>query len=182
VALDLFESKGFAETTVDEIADHAVLSPSTFFRYFGTKEDVLFPGIAELLEVLRATLPAALAEHPPWEAVTHSVRITTGGFVEQNPALVARAVKLWMTEPSLRARYGEHAVSWERAIVEAVTTAEGTDPATDAYAAALAVAAVGAFRIAIEQFISVGGDLTDHFDAVLELMGHGLRTQRTPRR
>jgi hypothetical protein len=62
---------------------------------------------------------------------------------------------------------------WEQAIVEAVTTAEGTDPATDTYAAALAVAAIGSFRIAIERFGS-HEEVFERFEATLELMGQGL--------
>lgn len=41
VAIDLFHREGFSETTVDEIADAAGISPRSFFRYFATKGDVL---------------------------------------------------------------------------------------------------------------------------------------------
>lgn len=37
-ALELFESQGIRETTVQQIADRARVSPRTFFRYFTTKE------------------------------------------------------------------------------------------------------------------------------------------------
>ena len=40
-ALDLFADQGFEATTVDQIAMRADVSPSTFFRYFGTKADII---------------------------------------------------------------------------------------------------------------------------------------------
>lgn len=46
-ALDLFERQGFAETSVDEIAAAAEVSRRTVFRYFASKEDLVFLGQAE---------------------------------------------------------------------------------------------------------------------------------------
>ena len=42
VALRLFSSQGYDETTVVHIAEEAEISPSTFFSYFPAKEDVVF--------------------------------------------------------------------------------------------------------------------------------------------
>jgi AcrR family transcriptional regulator len=185
-ALELFESKGYADTTIEDIAEKAVLSSSTFRRYFGTKEEVLFAGLGDFLKILQDVLAVELQRGHPWEAVTSAVRMTTGGFLQGDPEYAPRLLMQWMTVPDLRARYVRHADVWEQAIVEAVTTAEGTDPATDTYAAALAVAAIGSFRIAIERFGS-HEEVFERFEATLALMGQGLTARpkadkRRPRR
>ena len=55
-ALNLFEKKGFDATTVNQIAQLAGMSPRTFFRYFETKEDVVFQDARRHLEELRSLL------------------------------------------------------------------------------------------------------------------------------
>ena len=58
-ALRLFREKGYEETTVDQIAEAVEISPSTFFRYFGTKEDVVLTDDYDvvLVEQYRAQPP-----------------------------------------------------------------------------------------------------------------------------
>jgi AcrR family transcriptional regulator len=55
VALRLFATQGYDETTIAQIADEAEVSPSTFFAYFHTKEAVVFDRYDEAI--------ALLAEH-----------------------------------------------------------------------------------------------------------------------
>jgi AcrR family transcriptional regulator len=50
-AWELFSERGYAGTSVDDIADRAGVAPRTFFRYFPTKADVLYGEIDEAIEV-----------------------------------------------------------------------------------------------------------------------------------
>ncbi len=59
VALRLFEERGYDQTPVDDIASAAGISPRTFYRYFGTKEEVLFGD----LPPTSVDLPALLEDH-----------------------------------------------------------------------------------------------------------------------
>ncbi|WP_181243475.1 TetR family transcriptional regulator [Glaciihabitans tibetensis] len=66
-ALDLFESRGFDSTTIDDITAAASVGRRTFFRYFSCKEAVLFSGgvfqnmAVDLREALSSGLPPVRA-------------------------------------------------------------------------------------------------------------------------
>jgi AcrR family transcriptional regulator len=64
-AMELFEERGYEETTVVEIARRAGLTDRTFFRHFADKPEVLFDGSDVLQEVFVAGIAGARAEDPP---------------------------------------------------------------------------------------------------------------------
>jgi AcrR family transcriptional regulator len=55
-AFDLFVERGFDRVTVTDIADRAETGRTTFFRYFGDKQEVLFADEETLIEDLTARL------------------------------------------------------------------------------------------------------------------------------
>ncbi|GAA6528003.1 helix-turn-helix domain-containing protein [Intrasporangium sp. DVR] len=58
-AVGLFDMKGYAETTVDQIAERAGVSARTFFRHFPDKEEVLFADDDRLLPTITAGITAS---------------------------------------------------------------------------------------------------------------------------
>src|SRR5215207_8502479 len=50
VAVELFKTQGYAQTTVDDIAAEADVSRRTLFNYFPSKEALLLPWAREILD------------------------------------------------------------------------------------------------------------------------------------
>jgi AcrR family transcriptional regulator len=68
-AMDLFASKGFNETTIEEIVEAAGVSPRSFYRYFPTKSEVLAYDIIGHGDVLVGAVEASPANIPALEVV-----------------------------------------------------------------------------------------------------------------
>ena len=100
-AYRLFDENGYANTTVEQIADAAEVSPSTFFRYFPSKELVL---MADDLD--RVTIDA-LARQPaylsPLQAFRHAFDITMKTVSEDNWELERTRQRLVFSIPELKA-------------------------------------------------------------------------------
>src|SRR6185436_16233147 len=73
VALDLFSARGFAETTVDDIAEAAGIARRTFFRYYESKNDVVWGDFDTLLDDLEASLMVSSDRQPLWVTVRDAV-------------------------------------------------------------------------------------------------------------
>ena len=86
-ALELYSSKGFEQTTVEEIAQQAGLTERTFFRYFADKREVLFGNAGELRDLLCRSIDAAPSGSAPLEAVMFALsQAATHVFPEQRHA------------------------------------------------------------------------------------------------
>ena len=100
-AMRLFREQGYGETTVEKIAEAAEVSPSTFFRYFPTKEDVVISDDYDPL------LIAAFRAQPPEvsvvDALRESVRVVFSGLDKDALEHEAYRHQLMETVPELRA-------------------------------------------------------------------------------
>lgn len=104
-AYRLIEEQGYHNTTVEQIAEGAEVSPSTVFRYFATKEDIVLLADALLLDQALRERPA---EEPPMvslrEAIVGSMRRLSRELTDE---LVLRRLQLIGQVPALRAQMHE---------------------------------------------------------------------------
>jgi AcrR family transcriptional regulator len=153
-ALRLFRDQGYAETTVEEIAAAAEISPSTFFRYFPTKGD------AVLAEFIDGRIFEMLAEAPAGldlvSALRFALRTAFADMTDEQVALEMQRNALIASVPELQRGLMEELVRPIRLLAEAFALRLGTtpdDPTTLGYAGAV----VGAM-------LAIAGPLDGHLD------------------
>jgi AcrR family transcriptional regulator len=116
-ALDLFHRQGFDHTTVEQIADACDVSPRTFFRYFATKEDVLFGDSGEKHAAFQAALEARPVDEPPLRSLRAAALELCGTMGGDRERRKARAEIIAAT-PVLRARGSERQDDWNDAATQ----------------------------------------------------------------
>lgn len=122
----LFAEQGYDATTVDQIAAAAEVSPSTFFRYFPTKEDVV------LHDRYDAPLLAALRDLPPElgpiAAVRESLQAVLGALPAEAMARERDRGVLIVSVPALRARALDEAAATMAALTDLIAERTGRAP------------------------------------------------------
>ena len=93
-ALELFAAQGYDETTTEQVTERAGVSPRTFFRYFPTKESVVFYRDFGLMRRFEVELSARSAELTDYDAVCSTFVSLSLGFDEllERVQLYRRAV------------------------------------------------------------------------------------------
>ena len=139
-ALRLFEEKGYAQTTVDEIADRAAISPRTFFRYFPTKEDIaLYDALDPVLLGAFRAQPANLS---PIQALRGAMWQVFADLPQAELAMQQERDALIRSVPELRARMLDEFAKSLELFAEIVAERVGRRP-DDPAVRALAGAVIG---------------------------------------
>jgi AcrR family transcriptional regulator len=99
-AMRLIESNGYANTTVEQIADVAGVSPSTFFRYFTSKQLVLMND--EIDQVAVAALASQPAGMSTMQALRQTLEITRAALSEHDWRFERRRRQLVLSIPETR--------------------------------------------------------------------------------
>ncbi len=115
VALALFEEQGFEATTVDDIATAAGISRRTFFRYFASKNDILYANFDEILAELEAWFEAADDGRPMFDVIAEATmrfnRVHSDGAAAHRERM-----ELILHTPALRANASLHHDEWAASI------------------------------------------------------------------
>jgi len=172
-ALRLFEEQGYAHTTVEQIAAAAEVSPSTFFRYFPTKEDVV------LFDATDSVMLDAFESQPPEiglvEALRRAMHAVYDRFTDEEAERETERQRLVLTVPELRMRtismFAEAIDFLAAVIAERVGR-----PADDVDVRTFAGAFMGAI---LGQYLAFDGadprDLLLHIDKAFDLLEGGLQ-------
>ncbi len=103
-ALRLFKKNGYDETTVEDIAAAAEISPSTFFNYFPSKEDVV------IYDEYDPMMFSMITDSPAGEKLSQTIRRVLDVFaqiLESDTADILERSRLMLEVPELRARIWE---------------------------------------------------------------------------
>ncbi|MGH3263639.1 MAG: TetR/AcrR family transcriptional regulator [Trebonia sp.] len=101
-AFDLFNERGYEQTTIDDIAERAGLGRATFFRHYRSKEDVIFPDHDRLLERVRDRLRST-GHGSALAATCDAVRLVLSHYLDEGD-LARRRYVLTSAVPALRDR------------------------------------------------------------------------------
>ena len=174
LAFELFARKGFDETTVDDIAAAAGIARRTFFRYFSSKNDLVWGDFEGQLRRLRALLDEADPHAPMMDAVRRAV-VEFNRFDPQDVPWHRQRMQLILGVPTLQADATLRYASWRSVITAFV--AERTGAPVSALVPRLAGNVVlSACVSAYEYWLASGEEtvLADVLDETLRQVSAGL--------
>ncbi|MFH9861572.1 TetR family transcriptional regulator [Streptomyces sp. NPDC017202] len=155
-AFRLFLERGYEQTTVDDIVALAGVGRRSFFRYFPSKEDVVFPDHERCLADMTAFLAASDEGHEPVRRVCDAARLVLRMYAE-NPSFSVQRYRLTKQVPGLRAY--ELSVVWryERALAEYLRGRFTGRPDGNLRAEVTAAAVVAAHNNALRSWLRSDG-------------------------
>jgi AcrR family transcriptional regulator len=172
-AMRLIAENGYANTTVEQIAEAAEVSPSTFFRYFPSKEMVLMANDLDLVTI--RALEQQPADLPSLQAFRRALEITMATLSEDEWRFERARLRMVLSIPELKAAQFEE----YRSTVAALTAADcrRTGRAPDDFEVRVFVGALaGGLMAVLDQASGVPERMyraLDFMEAGMPLRGNG---------
>ncbi|MEU3603521.1 TetR family transcriptional regulator [Streptomyces sp. NPDC006798] len=156
-AFELFLERGFERTTVDEIVARAGVGRRSFFRYFPSKEDVVFPDHEGCLTEMTAYLAANTDSPDPVGTVCDAARIVMRMYAAK-PDFSVRRYRLTREVPGLRTYELSVVRRYERTLANHLRARGPETPDGSLRAEVIASAVVAAHNNALRSWLRSGGD------------------------
>ncbi|MDL4815746.1 acyl-CoA-like ligand-binding transcription factor [Actinomadura opuntiae] len=158
-ALRLFTEQGYDATTVEQIAAAAEISPSTFFRYFPTKEDVV---VTDEYDPIMAEI---FRDQPAESSLIEALRATLREILPQMYAtdldVIRTRMRLTAEVPALRSRTFESMREGTSAMLSEAVGARVGRPPADREVQAFTWAVIGVMQAALYQWMDGRATLED---------------------
>ena len=152
IALELFAERGFEATTVDDIAAAAGISRRTFFRYYPSKNDVVWGDFEVLLAAMEEWLAQTELDVPVLEALTDAVVRFNSLPPEAVPAHRQR-MSLILHVPALQAHSNLRYADWRAVVARFVASRAGGEEGA-ALPQLVGHVALGAAAASYEQWLA----------------------------
>ena len=166
-AIRLFLERGFEATTIEEIAEAAEISPSTFFNYFPTKEEVVLQD--ELDPLILAAFNAQPEGTHPIRALRDSMKTVFGQLTAEQDNVMRQRISLMSSTPALRSAMLTQFADLVDQIAELIAGRVGREP-TDFAIRNLAGALLGVMMSAL--LIAASNPNADMIDVADRAMAH----------
>jgi AcrR family transcriptional regulator len=122
-AMRLFLDKGFEETTIEDIAEAVDISPSTFFNYFPSKEDVVFQD--DLDPLILQAFDAQPSDVNPIRRLRVAMRTVFAQLTPEQENLIRDRARLFVSTPALRGAMFSQFADLVNQITELLATRAG---------------------------------------------------------
>ncbi|MEI5134032.1 TetR family transcriptional regulator [Streptomyces libani] len=172
-AYRLFEEQGYDATPIDQIAEAADVSPSTVFRYFPTKEDIV------LTDEYDTVLEAGLRTRPADEPMVESMRRVTVEALREIAAAdrgeLVQRIRLIREVPAIRGRTAENTAR-DAALISAVLAERTGRRADDLELRVISAAILAALQEAMLNWVEGGesAELEALIDQTMDVLARGL--------
>ncbi|MFJ1680144.1 TetR/AcrR family transcriptional regulator [Streptomyces sp. NPDC088251] len=168
----LISEQGYDATTIEQIAEAAEVSPSTVFRYFAAKEDIVLTDTYD--PALEARLRSRPAGEPPLESLRLVMAEALTAFLAGEEDELRQRTRLMVEVPAVRARMTETLSDTARALARALADRGGRDP-DDLEVRVFVAAVLAALREATLYWAEHGqaGDLVAVINRALDTLEGG---------
>jgi AcrR family transcriptional regulator len=153
MALHLFTKNGYAPTRVEDIAAAIGISRRTFFRYFESKEDIIFSWTDDEAFTAWPLLVDSVTQEHSWTALRRAF-LALATRPESELRQVRQIMTIILQTPILRGRLYNEAAVWQRRLSEVLESKSRDDSLVMLATRTRIAAAVTAYLSAVEEWIA----------------------------